>query len=95
MNNILLEIFPEAVNNLIVRFNIHPVAEAFKCGIKTMKICHDEIQDVITKNQCSFSHAYFLCAYFQTYIAIQDKLEGEISDDERSDWVMSDEELSD
>ena len=34
MNNILLEIFPEAVNTLIVRFNIHPVAEAFKRGIK-------------------------------------------------------------
>ena len=58
MNNILLEIFPEAVNNLIVRFNIHPVAEAFKRGIKTMKICHEDIQD-IKNNQCSFSHAYF------------------------------------
>jgi hypothetical protein len=29
MNNILMEIFPEAVSNLIVRFNIHPVAELY------------------------------------------------------------------
>ena len=59
-----------------------------------MKICHEEIQDIIKNNQCSFSHACFLCAYFQTYMVIQDKLEGEISDGEISDWVMSDEELS-
>ena len=29
MNNILLEIFPESVTNLIIRFNIHPIAELF------------------------------------------------------------------
>ena len=29
MNYILMEIFPEAVSNLIVRFNIHPVAELY------------------------------------------------------------------
>ena len=29
MNYILMEIFPETISNLIVRFNIHPVAELY------------------------------------------------------------------
>jgi hypothetical protein len=29
MNNILLKIFPEPVSHLIMRFNIHPLAELF------------------------------------------------------------------
>ena len=41
MNDILMEIFPEAVSNLIIRFNIHPVAEAFK---RRIKIDEEEIQ---------------------------------------------------
>ena len=44
MNDILMEIFPEAVSNLIIRFNIHPVAEAFK---RRIKIDEHEIQAVI------------------------------------------------
>ena len=40
----LMEIFPEAVCNLIIRFNIHPVAEAFK---RRIKIDEEEIQDII------------------------------------------------
>ena len=56
MNDILMEIFPEAVCNLIIRFNIHPVAEAFK---RRIKIDEEEIQDVIHIYNCSFSFAYF------------------------------------
>ena len=56
MNDILMEIFPEAVCNLIIRFNIHPVAEAFKHRIK---IDEEEIQAVINLYKCSFSFAYF------------------------------------
>ena len=56
MNNILLEIFPEAVNNLIVRFNIHPIAEAFK---RKIRIDEEVIQDIMEFNKCSFSCAYF------------------------------------
>ena len=29
MNNILLKICPEPISNLIIRFNIHPVADLF------------------------------------------------------------------
>ena len=29
MNNILLKVFPEPVSHLIMRFNIHPLAELF------------------------------------------------------------------
>ena len=56
MNDILMEIFPEAVSNLIIRFNIHPVAEAFK---RRIKIDEEEIQAVINLYKCSFSFAYF------------------------------------
>ena len=59
MNDILMEIFPAAVCNLIIRFNIHPVAEAFKSRIR---IDEEAIQDIINFDKCSFSHAYF-CNY--------------------------------
>ena len=56
MNDMLMEIFPEAVCNLIIRFNIHPVAEAFK---RRIKIDEEEIQAVINLYTCSFSFACF------------------------------------
>ena len=56
MNDILMEIFPEAVCNLIIRFNIHPVAEAFK---RRIKIDEEEIQDIMNFYNCTFSFAYF------------------------------------
>ena len=56
MNDISMEIFPEAVSSLIIRFNIHPVAEAFK---RRIKIDDEENQAVINLYKCSFSFAYF------------------------------------
>ena len=49
MNDMSMEIFPEAVCNLIIRFNIHPVAEAFK---RRIKIDEEEIHDVIHIYNC-------------------------------------------
>ena len=57
MNDILMEIFPEAVCNLIIRFNIHPVAEAFK---RRIKIDEEEIQDII-----NFIIVHFLLHIFR------------------------------
>ena len=56
MNDMLMEIFPEAVCNLIIRFNIHPVAEAIK---RRIKIDEEEIQAIINFYNCTFSYAYF------------------------------------
>ena len=52
----LLKIFSEAISNLIVKFNIHPVAEAFK---RRIRIDEKEIQAVKSYIKCSFSFAYF------------------------------------
>ena len=58
MNNILENIFPRTVTNLIIRFSIHPVAESFK---REIKIDEEEIQEII-----NYGHS-FSFAYFQSY----------------------------
>ena len=67
MNDILMEIFPDAVINLIIRFNIHPVAEALQ---RRIKIDEEETQAVIHLYKCSFSFAYFQNLAIEKHIRI-------------------------
>ena len=56
MNNISSKVFPESINNLIIRLNIHPIAESSK---RETKIDEEEIHAVLNVYKCSFSFGYF------------------------------------